>query len=159
MVPKIVLDVLIVLVFLACVNAQYLNPQARQTAICERIKQELPATTKVFYNGAPLCFTYLLGLMLAIATNPTEYQAGIYHWATSSTQISQCVVQPGSTAEVGKVVSITSPYLGPCSLAPLSCPAVDPWTNTYPVRRQRWRTLYKPWFLLHNRSTHFLERV
>lgn len=34
------------------------------------------------------------------------FYKGIYHWALSSVQLPMCVVEPGTAADVGKIVGI-----------------------------------------------------
>ncbi|KAH9484542.1 putative FAD-linked oxidoreductase [Psilocybe cubensis] len=56
--------------------------------VCKTIAQSLSTTDSVFYPGDP------------------EYDSGIAHWATSSTQLSKCVVEPTNPTDVGKILVI-----------------------------------------------------
>ena len=40
-----------------------------------------------------------------------EYATGIYHFCTSSEQISTCVVEPGTPEDLGKVVRSSRPAI------------------------------------------------
>ncbi|KAF8182932.1 hypothetical protein BJ912DRAFT_562318 [Pholiota molesta] len=57
-------------------------------AVCIQIAQTISSASEVFYPGDPL------------------YEKGIFHYATSSTQNSKCVVEAGTPQDVGKILII-----------------------------------------------------
>ncbi|PPQ75382.1 hypothetical protein CVT24_012992, partial [Panaeolus cyanescens] len=56
--------------------------------VCIRIKNEISSKSDVYYFGHPLYFK------------------GISHWASSSTEVSKCVVEPGTADDVAIVLKI-----------------------------------------------------
>ncbi|KAF8968756.1 hypothetical protein BDZ97DRAFT_1915822 [Flammula alnicola] len=62
--------------------------RALPDAICVQIAKVISSASEVFYPGDPL------------------YEKGIFHYAISSTQQSKCVVEAGSTADIGKILGI-----------------------------------------------------
>ncbi|PPQ84494.1 hypothetical protein CVT24_006685 [Panaeolus cyanescens] len=56
--------------------------------VCLRIQQEISSKSDVYYFGHPL------------------YLKGVSHWASSSSEISKCVVEPGTAEDVAVVLKI-----------------------------------------------------
>ncbi|KAJ2929232.1 hypothetical protein H1R20_g7868, partial [Candolleomyces eurysporus] len=56
--------------------------------ICARIADETSSATKVYYPGTP------------------QYLKAIHHWSVASTQLSDCVVEPATPEDVGRVLRI-----------------------------------------------------
>ncbi len=63
---------------------------------CALIAQRVSSSSAVYYPGSPD--------LAASNRSSSHYEQGIYHWASSSTQRAKCVVEPGTAADVGKVV-------------------------------------------------------
>ncbi|KAI9438126.1 FAD-binding domain-containing protein [Lactarius indigo] len=53
---------------------------------CKMIEQTISSASQVFYLGSP------------------EFEAGISHWANSSSQVSACSVEPGTPQDVGLIL-------------------------------------------------------
>src|SRR5689334_9045950 len=64
---------------------------------CALIAQSISSSSAVYYPSNLLSFT--------------TYQKDIYHWASSATQQAKCSIEPGTAADVGKIVSISDPEL------------------------------------------------
>lgn len=60
----------------------------KRDPICIRIEATISRASNVYYPGDPL------------------YEKGVSHWAGSSSQVSKCVVEPGTAADVGHVLTI-----------------------------------------------------
>ncbi|KDR67962.1 hypothetical protein GALMADRAFT_79271 [Galerina marginata CBS 339.88] len=56
--------------------------------VCLQIASAVSSASDVYYAGHPL------------------YLKGIYHWASSSSQLSKCVVEPGTPADIGIILGI-----------------------------------------------------
>lgn len=74
------------------------SSSAPEDPICALIAQSVSSSSGVYYPGNPL-----LGLL---GLSSVSYEKGIYHWALSSTQRANCVVEPGTAADVGRIVSV-----------------------------------------------------
>ncbi|KAI0251535.1 FAD-binding domain-containing protein [Lactifluus subvellereus] len=66
-------------------RAQRLLADSYRTA-CGNIAKSVSPTSQVFYPGSP------------------EFDAGISHWANSSSQVSVCSVEPGTSQDVGQIL-------------------------------------------------------
>jgi hypothetical protein len=73
---------LICLVWIAGTATAVLIPDL----VCVQIASSISPASDVYYPGEVL------------------YDKGIYHWASSSTQLAKCVVEPGTTADVAVIV-------------------------------------------------------
>ncbi|KAF7763698.1 CAZyme family AA7 [Agaricus bisporus var. burnettii] len=62
----------------------------KRDSICETLKDNISSASKVYY---PIL-------------NELEYLKGIYHWAISSSQHAECVVEPGTTSDVANILDI-----------------------------------------------------
>ena len=83
-----------------------------QNSVCAKIAASVSSSSDVYYPGI-----YLSILTLFQNVNDVDsigdplYTKGVNHWANSSAQVAKCVVEPGTAADVGVVVS-TSHFLG-----------------------------------------------
>ncbi|ESK91304.1 FAD-bindingdomain-containingprotein [Moniliophthora roreri MCA 2997] len=65
-----------------------LNTRSLQYKVCLQIKREISSASDVYFAGDPL------------------YVKGVEHWATSSSDVAECVVEPGTTADLGIILGI-----------------------------------------------------
>ncbi|KAH7087282.1 FAD-binding domain-containing protein [Auriculariales sp. MPI-PUGE-AT-0066] len=63
---------------------------AQYTPVCDQIATRLFNTSSVFYPGQP------------------EYEIGVKHYSLSSSQVSACVVEPATPAEVGEILNVVA---------------------------------------------------
>ncbi|KAF9031935.1 hypothetical protein BJ165DRAFT_1535284 [Panaeolus papilionaceus] len=75
---------------LLSVTAGLLDPISNLTSdpVCVQIQKALSASSDVYYFGHP------------------SYFKGVYHWASSSSELSKCVVEPGTAEDVATVLKI-----------------------------------------------------
>jgi hypothetical protein len=79
-----------------------------KNATCQTIENAISSASSVYYpsNLPPVTFIIQRGLTLYLVLDPISYYKGISHWASSSTQIAKCVVEPGTAADVARTVHI-----------------------------------------------------
>jgi len=79
--------------------------------VCSKIAASVSSSSDVYYPGIYLSILYSRTFNDVNLIGDPLYTKGVNHWANSSAQIAKCVVEPGTAADVGVVVSI-SHFLG-----------------------------------------------
>src|SRR6266702_1651702 len=87
---------------------------------CKRIEQTISSASQVFYPGRSSYHiigrpnTSPISIIDTGSIGSPEFEADISHWATSSSQVSACSVEPGTPQDVGLIASAVIIY--PCRL-------------------------------------------
>jgi hypothetical protein len=80
---------------------------AHYKATCEMIAQSISSASQVFYPGEP----QVIGLRFSSHIDPgfldsQEFEIDISHWASSSSQVPVCSVEPGTSDDVASIVNL-----------------------------------------------------
>jgi len=81
---------------------------ANFTTACSLIAQRISSASAVFYPGELTKVSCYLELVTDFVTwtGSAGYDAAIKHWYTSSSDASACAVEPATTRDLGKIVSL-----------------------------------------------------
>jgi len=97
---------------LAALAARHNLRQENQTLtildpVCLSIASTISTASAVYYPGVFLSnhAPKFLNVHFPCRLGQLHYTQGIHHWASSSTQLAKCVVEPGTAADVGVIVS------------------------------------------------------
>ncbi len=125
---------------------------------CNQIAAAVSGASQIFFPRMCIVYhspSYRKLIAVAVQVAP-EYLSDIYHASNSSSEVSTCSVEPGSAADVSKIVSHPTSMRQFCrSSFTFYLIATYPWTKSNPFRSERWRTRYQPGIFLHERSTDF----
>lgn len=77
---------------------------ALKDPVCVLIGASISSKSDVYYPGTPLTPLHFKTSNDLVLKGDPLYAKGVFHWASSSSQVSKCVVEPGTAADVGKIV-------------------------------------------------------
>ena len=133
----------------------YGRPEAVQSPselryTCHQIAAAISGASQVFFPRTCIMHRLPYPKLISVQAAP-EYSSDNYHASNASSEVSACSVEPGSAADVSKIVS--HPTSMPKVLLTHIRIATYPRTKPNSFRSQRWRTQYQPGIFLHGRST------
>lgn len=86
------------------------DSQTNISVVCQDIQSQVSSASQVFYPGEdhfPFSRFYLiLTIDFSSVSGSPEYLEGNSHYSVSSSQTSVCSVEPGTAADVAKIVSV-----------------------------------------------------
>ena len=80
--------------------------QTPYATVCGSIANAVSSASRVAYPGQHPSFSQIeyLAYIEGFRTGDVQFDTDIYHFTSSSSQPAACTVQPGTVADVGKVV-------------------------------------------------------